>query len=496
MNSSSPVARRACLALLLASFLAPVLAGCSSDDAFHRADAGPGDATATVIDAADGGSADGSQDSARSADAGDVPDATLATDATDATDALDALDAADASYPSDWPPLTRQEACRVVWPQPAGYSGAGDDVQLVTDATGNTYVALTYYSVPPVDLGVASPGYAMGLAVAKVDPQCHVVWMREFGGSGTATETPEIVARIAVDATSSVTIAGSFNGPIDFGQGPVHGYQVGFVMRLDAAGHTVFDHEYPLVFPGTVGVKADGTAAILFFDYGAMECSLNHGLCDGGTPPDAGLEFYSLAFIDATGVEISRNHFPGSPAVTGLAPATFSDLALDPAGTIWGIDNATDGGPSVQLLTQAGSLLWSHLAGGYALTLGPAGGLVYGMSSSAPGASEKFELYAPDGGLSWKTTLKLATGYPSEADMGIDSTGAIYAAGSIALPDRPMGVEVLDPQGRPQSVRAAVIPGDSYYRTSAVTPGGTAVIAGDVYDADGGLSYFLVELGP
>ena len=90
--------------------------------------------------------------------------------------------------------------------------------------------------------------------------------------------------------------------------------------------------------------------------------------------------------------------------------------------------------------------------------------------------------------------------------VGFDSTGNVYAAGQVwpralpsggpSWPSNVVGVEVLDPQGLPQGIRAWASGTNDYYRAFAVDPSGNAFIGGDFSDDDGGFSYFVVKLAP
>jgi hypothetical protein len=130
---------------------------------------------------------------------------------------------------------------------------------------------------------------------------------------------------------------------------------------------------------------------------------------------------------------------------------------------------------------------------------------VYSLNDTS--RQETFGLVGLDGGLAWSATLPLATSAPSFHDVAIDSTGRVYAAGQVdprALPPgdvqwptNVVGVEVLDPLGKPQGIRAWTGGADETYGWTAVAvdPSGNAVIGGYSVD-DGGYSYFVVRLGP
>jgi hypothetical protein len=471
------------------------------------------------VSVAPGGAADGASQADVSAGAIDAttclgacsdvaPDSGHADDGTSSTDgpsdAPSSADASDASTDAaafadyDGPAITHDEACHVIWPQAAAYNRAGDSIQIRVDATGNTYVAIGYSSDPPLDLGVASPGYPIGMTVAKLDPQCHLLWAHTIGGPvGT-----EMYGTLAAAPSSGAVLAGTFNGAIDFGAsadagpdaGTESGYEVGYVLRLDADGNPIFHRSTPADFPSVVGVAADDTAWLLFFDYGAFECTADPSLCDGGAP-DSGLEFYSLVQIDPAGSELSRRPFPGFPGVVGLGPATFTDLALDPTGTIWAIDNDADGGPAVQRLTTSGVALWSQRVGTSRLALGPTGGVDFAQSGTTP-ATQTFSAFGYDGGVAWTRTEPAASALPGAQDFAVDPAGNLYLAGSTAFdPSGQVGVEVLDPGGGPRDIRVWAGATGQSYSSFGVDRSGNAVLGGEIVD-DGGVSVFVVKLAP
>jgi hypothetical protein len=324
--------------------------------------------------------------------------------------------------------------------------------------------------------------------------------MGEFGPPSLTADggLPGIGGQIAVDATSSVTLVGMFSGPVD---GP---HRVGYVLRIDAGGNVVFSHTYPLKVPTLLGVQPDGSASILFLDYGALGCAVA-GTCDGGGP-EAGIDYYSLVQLDGAGTEVGRHSLPWVPGLlnSGTTPL---DPAVDPAGLLWGL-GFDDAGPALQRFTQSGVPLWSQpVPGGANLALGPAGGVVYAYASTSP-PTEQFGLFGFDGGASWSRLVPLATAQPGFGDMVVDSTGTIYAAGQVDprvlaagdahWPSDVVGVEVLDPLGHPKGIRAWAGGVDDFYATTAigVDPSGNAVIGGYSSDADGGYSLFMVKLGP
>ena len=422
-----------------------------------------------------------------------TPDAEQGADAGDGGDAVDTGGAAQATDAGD--------LCHLSWPEPSGPNGAF--IGLGTDPSGNTYAALEYAS--GFELGAASPSYPSGIAVSKMDPHCDLVWVREFGAAADASGAEFAELNMMVDATSSVTLTGTFVGPVDFGAGPLGGYQVGFVLHLDAGGNVTYLDTYPSVFPTLLGVGTDGSVALLLYDLGAFECSMasgNPAFCDGGNLAEAGSSFTSFVQLDPSGSEVARRSFNYPGASTGLDSS--HDLSLDPGGVIWAIDNYADAGPLVERVTEDGVIISSQPTGpGSNLILAPTGAVVFLPNTST--AAEMFELFGLDGGVSWTQDLDGGPLPQSAHDVAADPTGAIYVGGQVSSgppganaqsPNNVIGAQTLNPQGQPQGVRRWAAAGEHYYRALGVDPHGNVIIGGESLDLDGGSSYFLVKLGP
>ncbi|MGH7439286.1 MAG: hypothetical protein ACRENE_26670, partial [Polyangiaceae bacterium] len=125
-----------------------------------------------------------------------------------------ALDGPDADA---MPPFN--DICHAFWPQPPHLVVNGS--QIAADLQGNAYFAMTYHGettsgpTPTIDLGVADAGsYPVGVAIAKVDPACHLLWVREIGDAEIGSvENHQIV----VDSQSNVSIAGLLAGSVEVG---------------------------------------------------------------------------------------------------------------------------------------------------------------------------------------------------------------------------------------------------------------------------------------
>jgi len=434
-----------------------------------------------------------------------TPDA--ATDATgDASDGAES----DAAAAYDGPPVTQNEVCHVLWPQPDGFDFSGGKFSLAVDPSGNTYVQILYYANPPsapaLDLGVSSPGDAIGVAIAKVDPQCNLLWMRELG-SPSRTALSSIDGTIAVDSASNLTFAARFCGTIDLGAGPVEGGDCsGFVVRLDPDGNRVFTNMYLGVLPDLLSVGPGGTTTLLMYDYFGFEgylCRLEDGGCEFGLSADGGTteagttdggtpSFYSVVELGATGAELARN-----PFAYPSAGQAFVSPATDSSGRIWGLENGAGWDPmNVPLLvqlTQDGTPLWSEPSDISLFALTPAGAVAL-LST----AGETLEAIASDGGLLWTQASPLPASAPHPTRIAVDPAGTIYLGGQVGPQDSSsVGVQVLDALGRLQSIRTWSNGGSpTTYQSFGVDRNGNAVVGGYTAANDAGTAFFVVRLGP
>jgi len=118
------------------------------------------------------------------------------------------------------------------------FPGTGnEDVQaLSVDAAGN--VVLVGCGAGGVDFGMGAPqGLSWSSYVAKLSPAGETLWAVQFPGS------PYVCgSAVAIDAAGNVLVAGTFQGTVDLGAGPLTsagGYDA-FVLKLDSAGKTLW----------------------------------------------------------------------------------------------------------------------------------------------------------------------------------------------------------------------------------------------------------------
>jgi hypothetical protein len=236
------------------------------------------------------------------------------------------------------PPGT--QVCAQNWKQPAGTSISS--AQLAVDAAGGIFLAVNYVLTipnnPGLNLGAVSATLRNGLAIAKLDGECSVEWVKQLGTPGSGTLES---AAIATDSASNVTVLGTFDGTVDLGAGPVDAgspsAQGAFLLRLDASGQTVFSK--PFLSQQTNAFETDDVAVS---PNGTSTIALAAGRdTDFGGGPDAvtGSRFYLVRF-DPSGRFIFRKDL----ATIDSALTSVPHLITDDTGTIWATASNLRGG--------------------------------------------------------------------------------------------------------------------------------------------------------
>jgi Beta-propeller repeat len=374
---------------------------------------------------------------------------------------------------SDAGPQAAHEACSLEWTgsSPSGYGYYGWDgygSPITTDKQSDIIVAVqlsgtltigatTYASVGPTDI-----------LVVKLDPDCKVLWVKQFG----ATNSDVWVSTIATDSASNIVMGGFVYGSVSFGQGSLataFNQDSALVAKLDPNGNTIWAKGYPSnsiftsneifdlavdsndsidligwIAPGTdfgggavgglfdtqnsylVQLKPDGTfvfsksaAAIgSISQLYAVATGANGSIAVDGysssTPAtdDAGNAEWgeTLASLDASGKTLWQGNVI---APDGTNESSYSSIGIDPAGDVlvlsnWGTEtNDADGG-----------VLWT---GARQLNkFSPTGAHLW--TNATPALSQAWNDYYGDYGY-W--------GWGGGGVLAIDSKGTSYALGEF-----------------------------------------------------------------
>jgi hypothetical protein len=438
--------------------------------------------------------------------------------------ALDAGGDAEAEPPGDAGPAPGTgEICSSEWPQSDWL--AVYRTMLATDTMGNSYVALNYgdnrplnddASAPQLNLGTPSPRVGTGLAVAKFDDGCHLLWVREFGTSAPNSYGAEALV-IATDTASDVTILGSFTGSVDFGAGtltvpadpPVLN---GVLLRLDSNGATVFSRQFVTKGSGTQTTAYDLAVTPTGISTIALQTDSD---TDFGSGPDStslllGATWNNyLVQFDATGQVLFRETVPS----INSSVASIYDLATNASGFLWTIGIAASiVSPSVvspEVLTMgvtaSGAYAWQEAdASGPPIAAGPGGA----VELEVGGSSMTLQDFASDGTSSWTTSTPIA-GSALGGNLIIDATGdpvvVGYFRGAVtfgstapltSIGGQDVDVQVFDPTGHLVSASAWGTPDDDEPGGIGVDPAGNLLVAGSSSQAGVGATsrVFFVKL--
>jgi hypothetical protein len=256
---------------------------------------------------------------------------------------------------------------------------------LGTDSQNDVIVAGTFYGT--VDFGggpLVAQGVNNNFFVAKYDCSGKHLWSKRFGAP-TSSPSSNYVDALSVANDGSIVFSGMFQGPTDFGTGPLTqtGNVDGFVAKLDAVGNPVFAKSFGGMSQngeGT-GVVTDGTGNVFLTGYAFGP--QNFG---GGVIGYQGDQNYFVVEFDPTGNHVWSNVFG-----QGIASAR---IGLDPSGNVllaggsgtgtqlnFGGGTLPTGSIFAAKLASNGSYIWANGFGGnanvWALAVGPAGELIF-----------------------------------------------------------------------------------------------------------------------
>jgi hypothetical protein len=243
---------------------------------------------------------------------------------------------------------------------------------------------------PDLDLGAGPLSCGDGaLYLARLDPTGNVLWSRVFPISAQT-----YVEAVAVDAAGDVVLAGELTGTLDLGAGPLvsEGSWDPFVARFDAAGGTLWSRRFgDAELQNVLGVACDGAGDVVLagsfdgtIDFGtgplsAVDGPESNAIYAAKLDP-SGAALWSRAFVSAQlmspwslavgpgGDIVLSGYFDGTTDF-GAGPVTASDpygdgflTALDAAGQHrWSKDLAGNAHINTVAFDAAGHLMVTGL---------------------------------------------------------------------------------------------------------------------------------------
>ncbi len=264
-----------------------------------------------------------------------------------------------------------------------------------------------------------------GFAVAKFDEGCNLVWVREFGPEVATTMFASYASAVATDAQGNLTIAGTFEGTVDFGAGAVTAVSTaadGILLRLDPSGATVFARHFVNARTGaTMGTfgLAETPAGVSTL---ALEANTDTDFGSGQEPSLLGPSAdYEIVQFDGAGKVLFRE------PVASLNPsvATITQIATNASGFLWtygtepdpfGAASGVVPDPLLVGLTASGAYAWQQppmvTVSAHPpiwIAAGPAGAVVFTRQDDAPAPTETLQGLAADGSSTWTTTTPVSS---------------------------------------------------------------------------------------
>ena len=348
--------------------------------------------------------------------------------------------------PGDGPPVgSVTTACTASFASPDSWTSGtplrDGAAAVAVDPMGNLLVTADFGSGYLGELTVPQ-GYGSAVMVAKFDPQCRLLWTREYGGTGASLLTTVIAA----DASGDVIVGGmfetssasSFQG-LDLGDGSYASTNWrAFVTELDPTGKTLW--VYTAASPSSAG---DGEA----MDDLAVDASGNTVLAMSGLPsPDGATTGYAIVKLDSGGQPV----FVVPSSAFAPADAVMQSVAVAPDGSIWSVaTSSTSGDMTLAHLGADGSLLATQAVPapampgddvGAAVRSGPGGDMVLSWGGHPTDSTLERWLrdYNPAGNVRWSTSFEMYGGSDPAQLVRLDADGNAWIAdwlyGSQDLP--------------------------------------------------------------
>jgi hypothetical protein len=357
-----------------------------------------------------------------------------------------------------------------VWAKQFGSTSSNRGITLTTDATGNVYVAGTFFGTADFNPGtgisnLTSVGDA-DIFIVKLDPSGNFIWAKQVGSS-----LIDAVGHIALDANNNILLAGSLQGTGDFnpGAGTVTltsaGNFDGFLLKLDNTGAFIWvkqmgdvgaDYIYDLALDASGFIYATGQfGGTVDFDPGAGTSTLTSNgdedvfiwkLTNAGN-------FIFVKQVGSTQGDYGSRIIADQSGYIHIAGRYKGAMDFDPgSGTFILNVNTAIGDIFVLKLDTAGNFAWAYRLGGateeYAngiqlnaandiIVTGTFSGNVDFNSGagntvlSSDGSSDIFIMKLDqNGGFQWAQRIG-STFMDNSNDLHIDNSNTMYIAGSF-----------------------------------------------------------------
>lgn len=138
-----------------------------------------------------------------------------------------------------------------------GFSNAaGVDVACSSDPQGNVVIASSFVDAVDVGTPLTTPSGQIDVFAAKLSPALVPLWSKQFGSPSADQRNADVSA----DTSGNIVLAGTFEGDIDFGGGPLTtSSSDAYVVKLNPLGNHIFSQKVgsALRIGGVITSKVD-----------------------------------------------------------------------------------------------------------------------------------------------------------------------------------------------------------------------------------------------
>src|SRR5947207_15093577 len=315
------------------------------------------------------------------------------------------------------------------------------------------------YNVAAIDNAGNTSG--MSVAASTNTPACatggqgQFIWNRQFGGVGVFDAAHAMA--VATDPSGNVVVAGSFEGTVNFGTGPMtsSGFKDVFVAKYSAAGVPLWAKAYgdPNDDEEALGVAMDGSGSVVVTGYFKQTVNFGTGpLTAAGTYlGDVFVAKYSASGAPLWVKQVGSSGFDKGTAIAVDGASTVLVTGYLNGTVNFGLGTITSaGGPDVFLVkyTPEGAPLWAKRFGGsgfdvaHGIAVDGGGNVAVtgdfqntadfgtGLLQTAGGRDIFLAEYSPDGAPLWSRSFG-GTSEDGATSVALDGSGNVIVTGSF-----------------------------------------------------------------
>jgi uncharacterized protein (AIM24 family) len=207
-----------------------------------------------------------------------------------------------------------------VWSRRFGDTADQHAACVAVDGAANVFLTGDYNGTVDFGSGSLQSAGAGDVFVTKLDENAGPGWSKSFGDAQSGDVQIQIARGVATDAAGNVVVTGEFAGTVDFGKGPIQSAGGGdvFVVKLDADGGPVWSKHFgDAADQHAAGVALDGASNVLLA--GSFNGALDFG--DGPIQSAGGGDIFA-GKLDSGGVSQWGKRFGDAKSQSARGIAT------------------------------------------------------------------------------------------------------------------------------------------------------------------------------